>query len=72
MGGRVALRSGAQRTLPPTNREDVMAKGQMRPPKEKKKPKADHNQKKKGGPAPSAFATSPSPGQPGSAFGKKT
>ena len=29
-----------------------MAKGQMRSNKEKKKPKAEHNQKKKGGPAP--------------------
>jgi len=27
-----------------------MAKGQMRSNKEKKKPKADHNKKKKGGP----------------------
>jgi hypothetical protein len=33
-----------------------MAKGQMRSNKEKKKPKAAHNQKKKGGPAPSPFA----------------
>jgi hypothetical protein len=33
--------------------EDVMAKGQMRPNKEKKKPKAEHNKdKKKGGAAP--------------------
>jgi hypothetical protein len=29
-----------------------MAKGQMRPNKEKKKPKAEHNKKKKGGAAP--------------------
>jgi hypothetical protein len=49
-----------------------MAKGQMRPPKEKKKPKAEHNQKKKGG-APSSFSATPSPGQPAnSAFGKKS
>jgi len=34
-----------------------MAKGQMRSTKEKKKPKADHNKKKKGGPATSSFAT---------------
>jgi hypothetical protein len=68
----VSVTLGAQRTLPPTKREDVMAKGQMRPPKEKKKPKADHNQKKKGGPAPSSFAASPGPGQPGSTFGKKS
>ena len=33
-----------------------MAKGQMRSNKEKKKPKADWNKKKKGGPAPSAYA----------------
>ena len=34
-----------------------MAKGQMRSNKEKKKPKADHNKKKKGGePAVSPFA----------------
>jgi len=35
-----------------------MAKGQMRSTKEKKKPKADHNKKRKGGPvpAPSPFA----------------
>jgi hypothetical protein len=33
--------------------EHAMAKGQMRPSKEKKKPKADHNKdKKKGGLAP--------------------
>jgi hypothetical protein len=33
-----------------------MAKGQMRSNKEKKKPKAEHNQKKKGAAAPSPFA----------------
>jgi hypothetical protein len=32
--------------------EDVMAKGQMRPSKEKRKPKADKNKKQKGGSAP--------------------
>ena len=37
-----------------------MAKGQMRPPKEKKKPKQDKNKKKKGGPAPSPFAAAQS------------
>jgi len=31
-----------------------MAKGQMRSNKEKKKPKAEWNKKKKGGPAPAA------------------
>ena len=33
-----------------------MAKGQMRSNKEKKKPKAAHNLKKKGGPAPVSMA----------------
>jgi len=47
-----------------------MAKGQMRPPKEKKKPKADKNKKKKGGPVPSPFAQAVAPGQ--SLFGKKS
>jgi hypothetical protein len=47
----------------------VMAKGQMRSNKEKKKPKADKNQKK-GGPAPSPFTQGQ--GQPGSnPYGKK-
>ena len=46
-----------------------MAKGQMRPPKEKKKPKADKNKKPKGGPAPSPFAQSAAPGQ--NPYGKK-
>ena len=41
-----------------------MAKGQMRSNKEKKKPKAEHNKKKKGLP-PSPFASARSPGQPG-------
>jgi hypothetical protein len=35
-----------------------MAKGQMRSNKEKKKPKAEWNKKKKGGPAPSSFTGS--------------
>ena len=34
-----------------------MAKGQMRSSKEKKKPKADWNKKKKGGPEPAPIAT---------------
>jgi hypothetical protein len=37
-----------------------MAKGQMRSNKEKKKPKAEWNKKKKGGAAPSSFSS----GQP--------
>ena len=32
-----------------------MAKGQMRSTKEKKKPKAEWNKKKKGGPIPSSY-----------------
>jgi hypothetical protein len=45
-----------------------MAKGQMRSNKEKKKPKADWNKKKKGG-APVAGQPSAKPGQ--NPFGKK-
>ncbi len=48
-----------------------MAKGQMRSNKEKKKPKADHNKKKKGSVAPSPFAATQAKTQPGSAYGKK-
>jgi hypothetical protein len=33
-----------------------MAKGQQRSTKEKKKPKAEWNKKKKGGPVPSSFS----------------
>ena len=50
-----------------------MAKGQMRSTKEKKKPKAERNKKKKGGPATTAYASQygaskPAPQNP---FGKK-
>jgi hypothetical protein len=38
-----------------------MAKGQMRSNKEKKKPKAEWNKKKKGGPVPSPFAAANKP-----------
>jgi hypothetical protein len=48
-----------------------MAKGQMRSNKEKKKPKADHNKKKKGGPAPSPFAAAQPKLQVGVTPGKK-
>jgi hypothetical protein len=48
--------------------EFVMAKGQMRSNKEKKKPKADKNLKK-GGAAPSPFASGKTP--PGQNPGKK-
>jgi hypothetical protein len=49
-----------------------MAKGQMRSNKEKKKPKAEHNKKKKGGPAASPFAMGQGSGQSGqNSLGKK-
>jgi hypothetical protein len=47
----------------------AMAKGQMRSTKEKKKPKADWNKKKKGGPVPVSSAAPSAPGA--SPFGKK-
>ena len=37
-----------------------MAKGQMRGTREKKKPKAEWNKKRKGGPAPTPFAATTS------------
>jgi hypothetical protein len=44
----------------PSNQwRDIMAKGQQRGTKEKKKPKAEWNKKKKGGPAPSPFSAGP-------------
>ena len=49
-----------------------MAKGQMRSNKEKKKPKAEHNQKK-GGAAPSPFAAGQGQAKPGAnPYGKKS
>jgi hypothetical protein len=52
--------------------EDVMAKGQMRSNKEKKKPKAEHNKKKGGAPVPS-FGSGPGQSKPGQSnpFAKK-
>jgi uncharacterized protein YccT (UPF0319 family) len=47
----------------PSRQEDAMAKGQMRSNKEKKKPKAEQNKKKKGA-AVSPFATMRSQVQP--------
>jgi hypothetical protein len=44
-----------------------MAKGQMKSNKEKKKPKAEWNKKKKGGPAP----VSQGAAKPQNLFGKK-
>jgi hypothetical protein len=38
-------------------KEEAMAKGQMRSNKEKKKPKAEWNKKKKGNESPSAYAS---------------
>jgi hypothetical protein len=49
-----------------------MAKGQMRSNKEKKKPKAAHNLKKKGvAPSPSPLNIGVAVGQPASPYGKK-
>ena len=42
-----------------------MAKGQMRSNKEKKKPKAEHNKKPKGGQTPAASAAKFNPGAAG-------
>jgi hypothetical protein len=54
------LWSGQRRTFSTGRREIVMAKGQMRSNKEKKKPKADKNLKK-GGATPSPFSSSKTP-----------
>jgi hypothetical protein len=49
-----------------------MAKGQMRSSKEKKKPKAEWNKKKKGSPAPSSSPVGQLQSAPGqNPFGKK-
>jgi hypothetical protein len=76
------LESGRWRRFnPPTarargqaqHRRNAMAKGQMRSNKEKKKPKADRNMKKKGGPALSPFALAREQPQPGqNPFAKKS
>jgi hypothetical protein len=49
-----------------------MAKGQMRSNKEKKKPKAERNKKKKGGPTPPSFSAGQSPIKLGQGSGKKS
>ena len=54
------MRSARAAVLQPGAKEIVMAKGQMRSNKEKKKPKADKNVKK-GGAAPSPFASGKTP-----------
>jgi hypothetical protein len=59
---------GATSFQPGREGEIAMAKGQMRSNKEKKKPKADKNIKK-GGAAPSPFASAKPPGQ--NPYGKK-
>jgi hypothetical protein len=49
-----------------------MAKGQMRSTKEKKKPKAEWNKKKKGGAAATAYASQYGESKPAqNPFGKK-
>jgi hypothetical protein len=54
------LSSGRATPFQPSAREIVMAKGQMRSNKEKKKPKADKNIKK-GGATPSPFSSGKTP-----------
>jgi hypothetical protein len=49
-----------------------MAKGQLRSNKEKKKPKADWNKKKKGGPTPPSFSSGQSPIKLGQGSAKKS
>jgi hypothetical protein len=52
--------------------EDLMAKGQMRANKEKKKPKAEWNKNKKGGREPPRYAQAAQPQIHGQdPFGKK-
>jgi hypothetical protein len=51
---------GERRIFSTARKEIAMAKGQMRSNKEKKKPKADKNLKK-GGAAPSPFASGKTP-----------
>jgi hypothetical protein len=57
---RICYHPAAPRLFNQAPREFVMAKGQMRSNKEKKKPKADKNLKK-GGAAPSPFASGKTP-----------
>jgi hypothetical protein len=58
-------------TLARPTREDIMAKGQQRSTKEKKKPKAEWNKKKKGAPtaSPNAIGQSQTKAE---LFGKKS
>jgi hypothetical protein len=61
----VLFAGGRRRTI-------AMAKGQMRSNKEKKKPKAEWNKKKKGGSAPATAAGQPQATPGNNPFGKKT
>ncbi len=63
---------GARHVFQPGAGSNVMAKGQMRSNKEKKKPKADKNIKK-GGATPSPFASAKMQMQAGqNPYGKKS
>jgi hypothetical protein len=55
-----------------SRRRIAMAKGQMRPNKEKKKPKADHNKDKKKGGVPPHMQHQAGGGPPGASPFKKT
>jgi hypothetical protein len=60
------------RVLASRTREVDVAKGQMRSSKEKKKPKAEWNKKKKGGTAPPSSTVGQLQSAPGqNPFGKK-
>jgi hypothetical protein len=60
------------RVLAGRTREVVVAKGQMRSSKEKKKPKAEWNKKKKGGSVPPSSTVGQLQSTPGqNPFGKK-
>jgi hypothetical protein len=60
--GRAIAEIAAGLTGPVEQKEHAMAKGQMKSNKEKKKPKAAHNQKKKGGQVPMSAGSQPMPG----------
>jgi hypothetical protein len=70
-GGGASIHS--PRTRANHHGRNAMAKGQQRSTKEKKKPKAEWNKKKKGGPNLSPFALTREPIQPGqNPFAKKS
>jgi hypothetical protein len=65
--------SGVSSRPPRQAREEMMAKGQQRSNREKKKPKSDKNKKQKNAPAPSTFASVQARNVPGgNPDGKKT